>query len=209
MYYATEHILNQSILENRMCKLCSSAERYSNPDERKKLSASAIKRYSIKEELKKLSDAQIKRYSNPNERVKSSEAQVKRYINTEERNKTSEMVQLAMHRPETRKKHLDALHKSKWLKVKTDVGQIELLEKWNCLGFSFEPNYQIHTDSDLFYVDGYDKKRNVVLEYDSKYHNKLYQKQKDLIRQQKIIDVLKPKKFWRFDSINRQFTNVL
>jgi len=37
---------------------------------------------------------------------------------------------------------------------------------------------------------------NVVLEYDSKYHRKLSQKNKDLQRQQRIISILNPKKFW-------------
>ena len=55
------------------------------------------------------------------------------------------------------------LHQSQWLKVKTDKGQLELIDKWNKLGFDFEPNYQVKTDQDLFYVDGYDKEKNVAL----------------------------------------------
>lgn len=39
---------------------------------------------------------------------------------------------------------------------------------------------------ELFYIDRYDKEKNVVLEYDSKYHKKPYQRQKDLVRQQKL-----------------------
>lgn len=132
-----------------------------------------------------------------------------RYCNVEEKAKTSEQVKLAMHRPDVRKKHIEALHHSKWIKVRTDKGQLELIEKWNRLGFKFEPNYQIHTDTDLFYVDGYDKEHNVVLEYDSKYHNKPYQQQKDLVRQQKIISILNPKKFWRYRSINKHWENVI
>ena len=34
-------------------------------------------------------------------------------------------------------------------------------------------------------------------------------KQKDLIRQNKIIDILKPNKFWRYDAVNKQCKNVL
>jgi len=107
-----------------------------------------------------------------------------------------------------RKKYLDALEKTRWIKVRTDIGQLDLIQKWNRLGFNFEPNYQIKTDTDLFYIDGYDKEKNVVLEYDSKYHNKRQQKEKDLVRQQKIIDILKPKKFWRYDSMNKMFNNI-
>jgi hypothetical protein len=109
-----------------------------------------------------------------------------------------------MNRPDVRKKHIDALIKSKYLGKPTDKGQIELLEKWNRLGFNFEINYQVTNNIDfLAYLDGYDKERNIVLEYDSKYHLLLHQKKKDLIRQQKIIDILNPKKFWRYNSVNK------
>jgi very-short-patch-repair endonuclease len=153
----------------------------------------------------------IKQNTTPFTREKMSGAAKKeriiRYANPEYHTKLSGCIKLAMHRPDIRKKHIEGLHNSKWLKVKTDRGQLELLSKWNDLGFKFEPNYQIHTDTDLFYIDGYDEEHNVVLEYDSKYHKR--QQQKDLIRQNKIIDILKPKKFWRYDAVNKQCRNVL
>lgn len=158
---------------------------------------------------KNTSIAMIKYCSDPDVRKKMSIITTKRYLDPRERAQTSKTVKRAIHKPNVRKKHLDALYQSKWIKVRTDKGQLELLEKWNKLGFNFDPNFQIHTDLDLFYVDGYDKEKNVVMEYDSKYHQKTSQKQKDLIRQNKIINILKPKKFWRFDAINKQFRNVL
>ncbi len=51
------------------------------------------------------------------------------------------------------------------------------------------------------------KYENVVLEYDGRYHSK--PQQKDLLRQQKIIDILKPKKFWRYNSTTKQIKNIL
>jgi hypothetical protein len=156
-----------------------------------------------------MSTSQKKRYSNLEEKEKSSNSQIKRYTNLNERKKTSKLVKEALHRPDIRKKHLDALHQSKWLKVKCDKGQLEFIEKWNKLGFNFQPNYQIKTNQDLFYVDAYDREKNVVLEYDTKYHNKSYYRKKDLIRQQKIIDILKPKKFWRYDVVNNKFKNII
>lgn len=132
-----------------------------------------------------------------------------RYLSDAARKETSELTKIAMHNPEIRGRHIKGLHHSKWLRVRTDKGQLELLEKWNRLGFKFEPNYQVHTDTDLFYVDGYDKEHRVVLEYDAKYHHKLSQKQKDLVRQTKIIDILKPNKFWRYDAVNKKCKNVI
>jgi very-short-patch-repair endonuclease len=108
--------------------------------------------------------------------------------------------------PIKRKKMLD---RCRWNNMLADKGQIELLTKWNRLGFNFKPNYQLKTEMDLFYIDGYDKEKNIVIEYDSKYHKKTLQKQKDLIRQNKIINILNPRKFWRYDAVNKEFKNVI
>ena len=126
----------------------------------------------------------------------------------EYRQEQSDRMKTVMHRPDVRQKHMDALQKSKWIKVKCDIGQLELLEKWNKLGFKFESNFQLRTENDLFYIDGYDVENNVVLEFDSKYHHKPYVKVRDEVRQQKIIDTLKPKVFWRYDSVSKTFCDV-
>lgn len=127
----------------------------------------------------------------------------------EEKRKLSEASKLAWETPEIRKKYHDALQQTQWLKVRTDKGQLELIEKWHRLGFEFEPNYQVRTTTDLFYVDGYDSIHNVILEYDGKYHLKPGQKDKDETRQQKIIKTLNPKKFWRYDSVNKTFHDII
>ena len=143
-----------------------------------------------------------------NTKKKMSASHIKRYTDVRQKYKTSELVKKAMYRPDVRKRHIEALHNSKWLKVKTDKGQLELIEKWNRLGFNFQPNYQIKTGEDLFYLDGYDLNKNVVLEYDSKYHFRLKQYKKDIVRQNKIIQWLNPKFFWRYDVVNKKYTLV-
>ena len=156
-----------------------------------------------------ISKSQTGRKLSLHTRFLMSSFQKNRYSNPSELQKMATAVKLAMHRPDVRKKHIEALNNSKWLKVKTDIGQLEMLDKWNKLGFKFEPNSQLKTDYDLFYVDGYDPIHNIVLEYDGKYHTSVGQQKRDLIRQQKIIDILHPKKFWRYDSKNKSFQNVL
>ena len=42
-----------------------------------------------------------------------------------------------------------------------------------------------------YWLDGYDKENNVVYEFDEKYHKNQKQKQKDMLRQQDIINHLK------------------
>jgi hypothetical protein len=244
IYYTTEHILKQSIKENRVCKSCAMRKRYLDPKERKKISVSTTKVYNDNPLLRekasisstkrfsdpkerektgiatkkalenptvreKISIANIKRYSDPNERKKDSEAVKTAYLDPDIRKRHKKAIQIAMQNPDIRKRHINALLETKYLGRKTDKGQLEMISCWNKMGFKFEPNYQVHTDTDLFYIDGYDKNRGVVLEYDSKYHNRLGQKEKDLIRQNKIIEILHPKKFWRYNTETKSLTNVI
>jgi len=184
-------------------------KRFFDPKEREKTSRISKKIWADLELRKKASDKSIKFYSNPEE-VKKMGAAVKIALNNPDiKKKHRDAIKIAMRRPDVRKRHIEALTKVNYLGRAMDVGFIEMIKCWNKMGFHFQSNYQIHTDTDLFYVDGYDKEKNVVLEYDSKYHNNFTQKQKDLIRQQKIIDILKPKKFWRYDSVNKTCKNVL
>ncbi len=39
--------------------------------------------------------------------------------------------------------------------------------------------------------------------------NRPFQQIRDAERQQKVIDILHPKKFWRYDAVNKTITNVL
>jgi hypothetical protein len=203
IYHTTKHILNQSIKGNRICKSCSKMFT-NNPNFNTHFSDERKNKIS-----KSCSIDRINRYSDKRERDKLSKSQIKRYSNEEQKKNTSIFTKTAMRDPKIRKKHLDALHNSQWLKVKTDEGQLELIENLNSIGFNFQPNFQVKTNQDLFYIDGYDKEKNVVLEYDSKYHNRRQQKEKDLVRQQKIIEILKPKKFWRYDGVTKSFTEVI
>ena len=199
VYHTTDHILKQSIKQNRLCKKCSNAL----TNEKKKgipLSKAFRRKISICKTGVKHSESH---------RLNESKSQKKRYENSSERVKTSILVKNAMHRQDVRKKHITALSETKFLGKPVDRGQVDMLNKWNRLGFDFQVNYQIKTDLDLFYIDGYDKEKNVVMEYDSKYHFYRGQQEKDLIRQNKIIDILKPRKFWRYNAVDKLFNNVL
>ena len=91
MYYTTEHILNQSIRKNKICRSCSMIKHYLDPKERKKSSISHKKSYfddpSIKE---KLSMSGIKRYSNIKEREKTRKISKKAWSDLELRKKASD-----------------------------------------------------------------------------------------------------------------------
>jgi hypothetical protein len=60
-----------------------------------------------------------------------------------------------------------------------------------------------------FSLDGYDKEKNVVFEYDEPKHNKKCQIEKDKYRQQIIIDKLKPVEFLRFNEECGKLVDIL
>ncbi len=138
-----------------------------------------------------------------------SKGHIGKPLSEQHRKKMSNSIKIALWKPDIRKKLLDALSKTKYLSTSVDVGQLDFITKWNRLGFNLVPNYEVKTDQDLFYVDGYDKQKKVIVEYDSKYHLQSTQKKKDLVRQNKIIDILQPNTFWRYDAVNRTFRNVM
>ena len=137
---------------------------------------------------------------------RQAERNIGKKLSEDMKKRLSETSKKAWRDPDKRKRMIYA---SKWNNISVDKGQLELLGRWNSIGFQFEPNYQLKTDNDLFYIDGYDKEHNVVLEYDSKYHTRVQQKQKDLMRQKKVIDILHPKKFWRYSKVNGSFMECI
>ena len=61
-----------------------------------------------------------------------------------------------------------------------------------------------------YFLDGYDKEKNVVFEYDEQHHfkgGKLIPK--DMIRQSKIIDLIRPTAFFRYNEPNKILTEVI
>ena len=198
--YISEETFRKSKPESK-CRYCSNVLR-GNPSNRRGCK-------HTEDSKAKISFFQTGIKRSINTRTAMSLGQKLRCSNPNEIRKMSERAKIAMHRPEVRRKHLNALAKTKWLIIQTDNGQLEILNKWNRLGFHFEPNYQVHMDGFLAYVDGYDPINNVVLEYDSKYHKSIGQQHRDKIREQKIINALQPKKFWRYNVENKTFKNVL
>jgi hypothetical protein len=219
--YSSVGNFNNSVKFNRRCRKCSQKGDKSylygkkcipSEETKRKISISLTGRKLSEDTKQKIRLKRNNQIFSMEAKRKHSESQ-KRRIGEKRNDVSKRNISLAKKKswknPETRKKYYDALSKTKWIKVRTDRGQLELIEKWNKLGFNFEPNYQLKVDDNLFYLDGYDKERNVVLEYDGQYHNKTSQKQKDLVRQNKIIEILKPKKFWRYNRETNLWLNIM
>ena len=62
-----------------------------------------------------------------------------------------------------------------------------------------------------YFVDGYDKDKNIVFEYDEPHHYQINGKlrNKDLQRQKEIIKNIKPHSFIRYDERNSKLYNVI
>jgi hypothetical protein len=58
-----------------------------------------------------------------------------------------------------------------------------------------------------YFVDGYDREKNIIFEYDEKKHR--YKKQKDLIRQNRIVEKIKPNLFIRYDELENRLYDVI
>ena len=57
-------------------------------------------------------------------------------------------------------------------------------------------------------LDGYDKDRNIVFEYDEKEHHTPIRRKKDLVRQNRILERIKPSLFLRYDEKRNTFYSV-
>jgi hypothetical protein len=60
-----------------------------------------------------------------------------------------------------------------------------------------------------YFVDGYDKGKNIIFEYDEKYHISKKQRQRDLIRQEHIINSINPLIFLRYDEKENKLYDVI
>ena len=60
-----------------------------------------------------------------------------------------------------------------------------------------------------YLLDGYDKDRNIIFEYDERHHNREKFIKKDLFRQNYIIEKMKPTKFIRYDEWNNRLYDAL
>lgn len=202
--YSNKWILETSIKKNVVCKKCSAK---TNVGCFKRGYATRTGKYHSDETKEKIKKSKLGQKHTEETRKKMSSTKLQ--MSDETKKRMSLGIKKAWSNPTIKRKYYDALIRTKFLGRRCDIGQLEFLDKWNKLGFNFQPNYMICGDDYLYYLDGYDPTHNVILEYDTKYHNTSYWKKRDLTRQQKIIDVLKPKKFWRYNSVNKTCKNVL
>ncbi len=96
-------------------------------------------------------------------------------------------------------------------KVNFNPGACKVIEDVGTrLGYSFQ--HALNGGEKMiegFFVDGYDPKHNVVIEYDEPKHRTLSQSKRDRVKEKVIIGKVVPKEFWRYDETNNVLRDVI
>ena len=58
-------------------------------------------------------------------------------------------------------------------------------------------------------LDGYDTEKNIVFEYDEPKHSVKYHKTRDKIREERLVQEIRPSAFWRYDEKRKMLYNTL
>ena len=221
--YKNKKSFDKACKDNSKCRSCCQSGKIvwntgktKNTDERvNKLSKSLIKSWKIGKKLGRttwnsgltITDPRVERNSK-----KSTNTLIKRYNSGEivPWNKGKKLPKISgknssNKRPEVRKKlRLATIKRIKKMKGRVcpnyNFRACELFKqindelKWN--GKYAENGGEYYIKKLGYFVDYYEPKLNVVIEYDEKYHNKTKYIEKDKIRQQEIVNYLKCK-FYR------------
>ena len=154
--YSTLQDYKKALKKSRLCKKCSHVGRVFSNETKQKLSILKLgnknpffgKHHT--EKSKKLMGGSVKDYKGVNgpfygkhhtdeTKKKLSKTNSGKLIDRKINDKVSKSVKLAWKNPIKRKNMLD---RCKWNNLSTDKGQLELLDKWNKLGFNFIPNFR-------------------------------------------------------------------
>lgn len=208
-YYSFKGGLDRAVKENRWCKKC----KMSSEEVRRKIGEKSKGRLFSKESRKKMSNAHIGRIYKTG--YKLSEETRKKLSLIHKMRKRTPLSEETKHKmrialiSNLKNKNIKFGYKGANNYNKNACNFIDKINKekgWNLKhaengGETFVYGY---------FIDGYDKEKNIVFEYDEKYHfdinGKL--KQKDLQRQQNIINELNPNEFWRYNEVNNALNIV-
>jgi hypothetical protein len=89
------------------------------------------------------------------------------------------------------------------------IDGLNIKNGWN-LKHALNNNFEEHQVAG-YLLDGYDKHKNIVFEYDEPYHYDVFGnlKKKDVYRQNIILKEIQPFEFWRYDEQRKKLYNVI
>lgn len=198
MQYNTIYELNRHNKKQTRCMSCAAKNKKFSEEHRKNLSIANTGKTHSEETRKKLSNA--------NKGKKLSE-EIKKKISDGNRGKT--------HTHEA----IQKMRVSTLTRLEKTIGQIsprynpeacKVIDEYGKLhGYNFqhaENGGEFYIKELGYWVDGYDKEKNVVIEYYEKHHDR--QQDKDIQRQQEIVDFLKCKFIILRDGYDENSTHL-
>jgi len=182
--------LKKAIRLSDKCLSCSAKERFSIPENNPMFG-----RHHTEEGRKHISEALIGRTLTPEQCVKWSEVKKAYWLNNSEQRSRYSQRQTGEGNTFYGKRHTDKTKKvlsskcSPYLKdgMPVDRGATEYFHQHNCFNGTHIEHPNIFVEGVNKYLDGYDPITHTAYEFDTKYHNRCYQKKADLVRQTKII----------------------
>ena len=187
IFYSTRKILLESIRSHRMCKKCSQkGNRSSNFG--KSLPTYVKNKISMSEKGKKMSIESCQKMSESHTGLKCSiETKHKHRIITLE--KVKKLGGFPKYNPNACK-FIDNINKCIGLNLQHALngGEVKLYG---------------------YMVDGYDKEKNIIFEYDEPGHNRRWKQKKDIIRQETLIKKICPVLFLRYDESSQRLYDVI
>jgi hypothetical protein len=213
--YSTEYNCNFANANNSLCRSCGISGRIVSTETRKKISRSKMgvplstdsikkrtkSRYGYKhsdETKKKMRDSTLGRVLSDEHKQKISQAHLGKKLTDDSIKKRTKSRHGYKHSDKTREK----MRKSAIKRIELNSGQISpnynpssipiIEEKARELGITdlqhAENGGEFYIKELGYWVDGYSKEKNIVIEYDEPHHNS--QIEKDKIREKEIIEHL-------------------
>jgi hypothetical protein len=214
--YSNKGNLNKAVRKNQLCYSCvrTGMKLPSYTSERsKKISEANHKRKLSEETKKKIGDANRGRKRSDETKRKMSEA-IRKPFTEEHRKKLSDCQKGKSHSSERVKNMrigvIRHIKNNSGISTRYNVRACKYFDElnkkngWHLIhALNSENGKEYHVAELGYFLDAYDKEKNIVVEYDEKRHNQPNNKRKDLIRQNEIIKHLGCK-FYRFNEVTGQ-----
>lgn len=224
LIYSSYNSWYNSTINNCLCRSCSKCGmpngrlgKKHTPETKLKMSVSAKNQLPISDKTReKLSIARKNRITTLETRKKLSEIFKGRKVSDEHKIKLSES-NVGKRRSEETK------HKIRLATITdlTNKGIIGISKNYNPIACRFIDKLNKEKGWNLqyaenggevelygYFVDGYDKEKNIIFEYDEPHHKHLNKVKKDIIRQNNLLREINPILFIRYDEIENKLYSV-
>ena len=195
-FYCNKNALKDAVENNKLCRSCAQTGKKCSDETKRKLSELFKGKIFSDETKRKISESLTGE--------KHNRFGIK--LSIQDKLKLSN-IKMGVKLSEDHKRKIRIGHCERFQRLgigaRQDKGADEFFSKMNSDGYNFQQNWYCKELG--YYADGYDKEKHIWCEYDTPYHKKIGQKEKDLNRQNNIIEYFKStgnplNRFMRIDS---------